>query len=51
MAIIDHLNVDGTLYEIGGGLKANEIVDLIYPVGSIYMSVNTVSPASLFGGT
>lgn len=27
------------------------IVDLIYPVGSIYMSVNSASPATLFGGT
>lgn len=26
------------------------LVDIIYPVGSIYMSVNTVSPATLFGG-
>lgn len=28
-----------------------DIVGLIYPVGSIYMSVNSTSPASLFGGT
>ena len=27
------------------------IVDLIYPVGSIYMAVNNTSPATLFGGT
>lgn len=27
------------------------IVDLIYPVGSIYMSVNATSPATLFGGS
>jgi len=29
----------------------SEIADLIYPVGSIYMSVNSTSPATLFGGT
>lgn len=29
----------------------SSIVDAIYPVGSIYMSVNSTSPATLFGGT
>ena len=29
----------------------SSIVDLIYPVGSIYMSVNSVNPSTLFGGT
>ena len=28
-----------------------ELINLIYPVGSIYMSVNSTSPVSLFGGT
>ena len=27
------------------------IVDMVYPVGSIYMSVNSVNPSTLFGGT
>jgi hypothetical protein len=27
------------------------LIDAIYPVGSIYMSVNATSPATLFGGT
>ena len=27
------------------------VFDLIYPIGSIYMSVNDTSPATLFGGT
>lgn len=29
----------------------NGVVDLIYPVGSIYLSVSSTSPATLFGGT
>ena len=29
----------------------SSIIDIVYPVGSIYMSVNSTSPASLFGGT
>lgn len=43
------------------GFKANkckeevvakvDLIDSIYPVGSIYMSANNVNPATLFGGT
>ena len=28
-----------------------DILNMVYPVGSIYMSVNSTSPATLFGGT
>ena len=28
-----------------------DMIDTIYPIGSIYMSVNSTSPSTLFGGT
>lgn len=31
--------------------KRDELINLIYPVGSIYMSTNSTSPGTLFGGT
>ncbi len=34
-----------------GKLMKQYLLDSIYPVGSIYMSVNATSPATLFGGT
>jgi hypothetical protein len=39
-------------YFTGGvTIGTKSLLDLIYPVGSIYMSVSDVSPASFFGGT
>ena len=32
-------------------VPASQVFDVVYPVGSIYMSVNNVNPATLFGGT
>ena len=30
---------------------SQEILNIIYPVGSVYMSINSTSPETLFGGT
>ena len=40
------MEVDLTPYS-----KKSELLDLIYPVGSIYMSMNSTKPDVLFGGT
>lgn len=35
----------------GGGLSSTEILNVVYPVGSLYWSVNPTNPSSLFGGS
>ena len=46
------LQVNGQLYVANeDGESKKEIRDLIYPIGSIYLSVNNVNPTNLFGGT
>lgn len=35
----------------GSGADISTVLSKVYPVGSIYMSVNSASPATLFGGT
>ena len=42
----DYFWTNGDFYTEG-----KKLVDLIYPVGSIYMSMNLIDPATLFGGT
>ena len=32
-------------------LNGNELMDMMYPVGSIYMTANPLNPENLFGGT
>ena len=45
--------VDGDIYGADGQKKVayqNDLLDLIYPIGAIYMSVTGVSPAQTLGG-
>lgn len=54
IAIHDHATtVYNALYDEAGDLyaKHGELLDLVYPVGSIYLSYVSTSPASLFGGS
>ena len=48
----DSLQIDASL-NVFGTIRFNgkSLLDLTYPVGSIYMSVNATSPQTLFGGT
>ena len=56
--IVDVVREEGNVTEAGDTFTAanmtdfeNKIYNAIYPVGSIYMSVNNTNPSTLFGGT
>lgn len=38
-------------FHIPVSFQGNSLIDLLYPIGSIYMSVNSTDPQTLFGGT
>lgn len=46
---VSEVNVDGTALNLA--LSTETLRDFIYPINSIYLSVNNISPAQLFGGT
>lgn len=37
--------------QIDARVKTSDLLNLVYPINSIYLSVNNTSPASLFGGS
>ena len=51
-AILEGYQPDGTIeYTAFAESTKLALLNLIYPIGSIYMSVDDISPASQFGGT
>ena len=43
-------DANGQLKKVAGNQRTVDLSD-VYPVGSIYMSIDSTSPAGLFGGT
>ena len=43
--------VGGNLITVPGGMQMSDVINTIYPVGSIYMSINNTNPGTLFTGT
>ena len=52
---VDEAEVESSVAPVNadtvGGYTVDLLFNKIYPVGSIYMSMNATSPATLFGGT
>lgn len=49
--IIEYRSASDLAADLGIGDDTSSIADLVYPVGSIYMSVNSTNPSQLFGGS
>ena len=39
------------LEQIVGSINKTQLLDMVYPIGSLYMSMNATDPKDLFGGT
>ena len=48
MAQLSNTVINGSL-SVNGDVSGEGIINLIYPIGSIYISVNSTDPKILFG--
>ena len=44
-------NIKGDKGDTGYITSKSQLIDIIYPIGSVYISVNNVDPKNIFGGT
>lgn len=53
MAFVEYVDVGGSRYDVKdkNAIHMDEWLDIVYPVGSIYMNVNNIDPSTIFGGT
>ena len=49
------VNFENGIYEngkrLGEGINKNQLLDMVYPIGSLYISLNETNPSELFGGS
>lgn len=48
---VEAVDIKTELDKLENALKPESMIDIIYPVGSIYMNINDISPATFIGGT
>ena len=51
--LLDDYSIENILdfYGVPTAVQKMELLDMVYPIGAIYMSINNVDPSVLFGGT
>lgn len=48
---LSFVTTQGDTVDLSGYIQKSELLDLIYPVGSIYFTMSDINPSVIFGGT